>query len=159
MVRKTKDGYVCTMPVQPDEWIGLFRALDLPNLLEDPTYYVASAIDTEKLTNTINSAFETFTTEEMLIALEREDVPFSKINSREEVLEDPQVKAMDSIWEFDHPFAGPMRQARPPARFSETPSEIFHCSPELGQHTRDILSEFGIEEERARELMQQKIAQ
>ena len=95
----------------------------------------------------------------MLIALEREDVPFSKINSREEVLEDPQVKAMDSIWEFDHPFAGPMRQARPPARFSETPSEIFHCSPELGQHTRDILSEFGIEEERARELMQQKIAQ
>ena len=64
----------------------------------------------------------------------------------------------DSIWEFDHPFAGPMRQARPPARFSETPSEIFHCSPELGQHTRDILSEFGIDEERARELMQQKIA-
>ena len=95
----------------------------------------------------------------MLIALEREDVPFSKINSREEVLEDPQVKAMDSIWEFDHPFAGPMRQARPPARFSETPSEIFHCSPELGQHTRDILSEFGIDEERARELIRQKIAQ
>ena len=159
MVRKTKDGFVCTMPVQPDEWMGLFRALSLPNLLEDPTYYVDSAIDTEKLTNTINSAFETFTTEEMLIALEREDVPFSKINSREEVLEDPQVKAMDSIWEFDHPFAGPMRQARPPARFSETPSEIFHCSPELGQHTRDILSEFGIDEARARELMQQKIAQ
>ena len=159
MVRKTKDGYVCTMPVQPDEWMGLFRALDLPNLLEDPSYYVDAAVDTEKLTNTINNAFESFTTEEMLIALEREDVPFSKINSREEVLEDPQVKAMDSIWEFDHPFAGPMRQARPPARFSETPSEIFHCSPELGQHTRDILSEFGIDEARARELMQQKIAQ
>ena len=92
--------------VQPDEWMSLFRALDLPNLLEDPSYYVDAAVDTEKLTNTINNAFETFTTEEMQIALEREDVPFSKINSREEVLEDPQVKAMDSIWEFDHPLRG-----------------------------------------------------
>jgi crotonobetainyl-CoA:carnitine CoA-transferase CaiB-like acyl-CoA transferase len=66
---------------------------------------------------------------------------------------------MESIWEFDHPFAGPMRQARPPARFSETPSEIFHCSPELGQHTREILSEFGLSKERARELIDKKIAQ
>ena len=147
------------MPVQPGEWMGLFRALGLPNLLEDPSYYIDAAVDAEKLTGTINEAFENFTTEEMLLALEREDVPFSKINSREEVLKDPQVKAMNSIWEFDHPFAGPMRQARPPARFSETPSEIFHCSPELGQHTRDILTEFGIDEERAEELIKQKIAQ
>jgi Predicted acyl-CoA transferases/carnitine dehydratase len=49
------------------------------------------------------------------------------------------------------------RQDHRPVR--ETPSEIFHCSPELGQHTRDILSEFGIDEERARELIRQKIAQ
>ena len=159
MVRKTKDGYVCTMPVQPDEWMGLFRALELPNLLEDPGYYIDGAVNAEKLTGTLNEAFETFTTEQMLLSLEREDVPYSKINSRDEVIDDPQVKAMESIWEFDHPFAGPMRQARPPARFSETPSEIFHCSPELGQHTREILSEFGLSKERARELIDKKIAQ
>ena len=159
MVRQTKNGYICTMPVQPDEWMGLFRALDLPNLLEDPSYYIDEKVDTVKITDTLNEAFQKFNTEELLVSLEREDVPFSKINSRSEVLEDPQIKAMNSIWEFEHPFGGPMRQARPPARFSDTPSEIFHCSPELGQHTRDILSEFGLSKERVRELIQTKIAQ
>ena len=146
-VRKTSDGYVCTMPVQEAEWLGIFRALKLPNLLEDPDILTDEGIDNEALNRRIDEAFETYTTAEVMPELEANEVPFAKINAREEVIDDPQVVAMDALWEFDHPFGGPMRQARPPARFSATPAEIFRCSPELGQHSAEILEEVGFDKD------------
>ena len=157
MVRETKDGYICTMPVQADEWMGVFRALDLPNLLEDERYVSAAGIDLERLQARLNESFAQFTTEDLVERLEREEVPFSRINARDDVIHDPQVQAMNSLWEFEHPFAGPMRQARPPARFSETPAEIFRCSPELGEHTNEVLAEFGLDENRIAELRGDKV--
>jgi crotonobetainyl-CoA:carnitine CoA-transferase CaiB-like acyl-CoA transferase len=157
MVRKTKDGYVCTMPVQREEWLGIFRALELPNLLEDPEIVTAEGVNTDLIQERVNAAFERFTTAQMLERLEREEVPFSKINARDEVVDDPQVQAVNSLWEFDHPFGGPMRQARPPGRFSETPAEIFLCSPELGQHTREVLAEFGFSEDEVAEHTRNKV--
>ena len=157
MVKKTKDGYICIMPVQADEWVGLFKALALPNLLEDPSYLTPSGIDMVKLRGIIDQTFEQFTTEELLISLEINQVPFAKINARDEVVDDPQVKAMNSLWEFDHPWAGPMRQARPPARYSETPAEIFRCSPELGEHTVELLEEYGFDQSAITEFRTQNI--
>ncbi len=142
-VRQTKDGYICTMPVQLDEWLGLFKSLDLPNLLEDPEYQTEQGIDTEKIRARMNETILRFSTEDLAARMEANQVPYAKINAREDVIHDPQVVAMDSIWEFDHMWAGPMRQARPPARFSDTPSEIFRDSPEHGQHTGEVLSEAG----------------
>ena len=43
-VRKTLDGYVCTMPVQEAEWLGLFKSLDLHNLLEDERFLTEDGI-------------------------------------------------------------------------------------------------------------------
>ena len=135
------------MPVQLDEWLGLFRSLDLPNLLEDEWYHTEDGIDTPKVHATVNEAFLRFSTEAIAARMEQEHVPFSHINARTNVIEDPQVVAQESIWEFEHPYAGPMRQARPPGRFSETPAEIFRCSPELGEHTFEILLEAGYSED------------
>lgn len=151
-VRKTSDGYVCTMPVQEAEWLGLFRALKLPNLLEDPNIAKPEGVDNEALNARINTAFATFATATIMPELEDNEVPFAKINARDEVIDDPQVVAMEALWEFDHPFGGPMRQARPPARFSETPSELFRCSPELGQHTTEVLTEAGFDADRIKAL-------
>jgi len=151
-VRKTADGYVCTMPVQEAEWHGLFRALQLPNLLEDKRFVTDDGIDSDAMQIEINRAFENFKTADIMPALEENEVPFAKINARDEVVDDPQVVAMDALWEFDHPFAGPMRQARPPARFSQTPAEIFRCSPELGQHTNEVLEEAGYGKEQIKAL-------
>lgn len=156
-VRKTLDGYVCTMPVQEAEWLGLFKALEVHNLIEDERFLTEDGVDTPKMQEELNRIFETKATAPLMLALEENQVPFAKINARDEVVDDPQVKAMNALWEFEHPFAGPMRQARPPGRFSETPAEIFRCSPELGQHTSEVLEESGIDKDKIADLRARKI--
>ena len=147
MVRQTKDGYICTMPVQAGEWQGLFRALELPNLFEDERFRTQEGLDSERFQEALNEAYARFDTGVLAERLEAEQVPFAKINPRDDVIDDEQVKAMEALWEFEHPIAGAMRQARPPARFGETPAEIFRCSPELGEHTREVLGEAGFDED------------
>ena len=143
MVRKTRDGYICTMPVQAAEWHGLFRALELPNLFEDERFRTQAGLDSERFQEALDAAYACFDTDELATRLEQQQVPFAKINPRDDVVDDPQVRAMAALWEFEHPIAGAMRQARPPAQFGETPAEIFRCSPELGEHTREVLGEAG----------------
>jgi crotonobetainyl-CoA:carnitine CoA-transferase CaiB-like acyl-CoA transferase len=157
MIRRTGDGYICIMPVQTGEYEGLFRALDLHNLLEDETYHTEDGINMELFDATLDEAFGSFTTAEVAIRLEANQVPFARVNARDQVIHDPQVKAMESLWEFEHPFAGPMRQARPPGRFSETPAGIFRCSPELGEHTREVLDESGFSKDEITDLRKRKV--
>ena len=157
MVRQTKDGYICTMPVQAAEWEGLFRALELPNLFEDERFRTQDGLDSERFQQALDDGYANFDTDDLAERLEREQVPFAKINPRDAVIDDPQVRAMGALWEFEHPIAGPMRQARAPARFGETPAEISRCSPELGEHTREVLGEAGYSEEQITNLRARKV--
>ena len=121
-VRQTADGHVATMPVQAGEWAGLFRALELPNLMEDERFATAPArqANRDAFQALLDDAYAKFPTDALCERLEANQVPFAKINTRDEVIEDPQVKAMEALVEFDHPVGGRMRQPRPPAQFSDT---------------------------------------
>lgn len=143
MVRQTRDGYICTMPVQAAEWEGLFRALDVPNLFEDERFRTQDGLDSEAFQAALNAAYTKFDTDALVDRLDENEVPFARIHPRDDVIDDPQIQAMGALLEFEHPIAGTMRQARPPGQFEKTPAEIFRCSPELGQHTREVLAEAG----------------
>ncbi len=157
MVRQTRDGYICTMPVQAAEWHGLFQALDLPNLFEDERFRTQTGLDSERFQAALNAGYASFDTDELAERLEQHEVPFARINPRDDVMNDPQIQAMGALLEFEHPIAGPMRQARPPGRFSETPADIFRCSPELGEHTREVLAEAGFLQDEITDLRARKI--
>ena len=76
---------------------------------------------------------------------------------RSEVADDPQVKAAEILMEFDHPRGGKMQQPRPSARLSETPATQRSCSPEVGEHTVQILSELGLSLEDMQDLAREGI--
>ncbi len=157
MVRRTRDGYICTMPVQAGEWEGLFRALGLPNLFEDQRFVTQEGLDSERFQEALDAAYGNWDTDELAARLEQHQVPFARINPRDAVIDDPQIKAMDALLEFEHPIAGAMRQARPPARFGATPAEIFRCSPELGEQTREVLGELGYSDTEITDLRARKV--
>ena len=143
-VKKTADGYVATMPVQTREWRGVFHALKLTGELSEEDRDVRTGVGpTPDVMRRIDQAYTQFTTDEICERLEHHQVPFARINHREEVVHDPQVRAMEALVEYEHPVGGTLRQPRPPGRFSETPSGVFRHSPALGEHTDELLGEAG----------------
>ena len=85
-----------------------------------------------------------YETEALLEMFAVNDVPVARANQRAEVAMDPQIQATGALVEYDHPRAGKLRQPRPSARFSATPNAAARPSPELGEHTVEILQSLGM---------------
>lgn len=68
---------------------------------------------------------------------------FSPVLNFEEVFEDPRVQE-DLVVELDHPTAGKFKVVANPIRLSDTPTSIRRPPPTIGQHTDEVLREFGL---------------
>ena len=64
--------------------------------------------------------------------------------TRKELLTHEQILTNELIEEMEQPGLGKIRQARPAARFSKTPAKIQGEAPHIGQHSRDIMTQFGL---------------
>ena len=151
LIYETADGHV-SVAVQSDrEWAALARALDRPEWPDDPRFRTPALrqqnID-ERLELT-QDALRTLSTIECLARLEAEDVPCAPVLTRREAIAHPQTEANGVVIETEHALAGRIRQARPAARFSKTPTSMRMGGPALGEHTREILAEAGFSETEA----------
>lgn len=146
LIYETADGYI-SVAVQSDrEWAGLTRALERPEWLLDERFKTVALrqknID-ERLGLT-QKALRGRTSAEWLSRLEAEDVPCAPVLRRRDMIGHPQIVANEMLVESEHPKAGRIRQARPAARFSDTPATHRAGAPHLGEHTRDILVGTGL---------------
>jgi crotonobetainyl-CoA:carnitine CoA-transferase CaiB-like acyl-CoA transferase len=92
-----------------------------------------------------------------LAALEAARVPSGPINDLGEVFADPQVRARDMTTEVPHPLAGTLPLVASPLKLDVTPVQYRRAPPLLGEHTDEVLREFGIARERAAALREQGV--
>jgi crotonobetainyl-CoA:carnitine CoA-transferase CaiB-like acyl-CoA transferase len=78
-----------------------------------------------------------------LATLEASDIPCGPINDYAQVFADPQIAARDMVLETDHPVLGRLRTLGSPIKLSETPADPSRRGPLLGEHTEEVLREFG----------------
>jgi crotonobetainyl-CoA:carnitine CoA-transferase CaiB-like acyl-CoA transferase len=81
------------------------------------------------------------TVQEVVDALGAAGVPCAHVYNILEAIEDPHVKARESIIEYDHPTAGPVKMPGFPVKMSVTPATYRMGAPQLGEHTKEILQE------------------
>ncbi|HWH81776.1 MAG TPA: CaiB/BaiF CoA-transferase family protein [Burkholderiaceae bacterium] len=79
-----------------------------------------------------------------LEALEAAKVPCGPINDLAEVFADPQVRERGMTVEMPHPLAGSVRLVASPMKLSATPVQYRRPPPLLGEHTDELLREFGL---------------
>jgi crotonobetainyl-CoA:carnitine CoA-transferase CaiB-like acyl-CoA transferase len=80
------------------------------------------------------------------------DTCFAPVNTLEEALDDPQVKALGLFTSVDHPRLGHLPQIAPPFTFSATAASVRRPPPELGEHTAEVLGELGLSDDEVGDL-------
>ncbi len=90
-----------------------------------------------------------------LTALEAAKVPCGAINDLAEVFADPHIKERRMTVEVQHPLAGAVPIVASPMKLSSTPVQYLRAPPLLGEHTQELLNEFGITPEKQAELKAQ----
>ncbi|WP_062365157.1 CaiB/BaiF CoA transferase family protein [Variovorax paradoxus] len=147
LIYKLQDGYVSVSIMQDKHWRDFAGAVDRLDLLLDRRFSTAELreINRDARLQAIQDAISDFTVEELIDRLERADVPHAQVLTRTQMRKHPQVEANGTIIEYDHPLAGKLRQARHAAVFSRTPTSVRRGAPSLGEHTRVVLHDFGVD--------------
>jgi CoA:oxalate CoA-transferase len=140
----TSDGYVALALRGgiKDQWPLFCAAIDRVDIIDDPrfedgwsrtqNYAVLEPILTE--------AMKTRTTREWVEEMEQAGIPCGPVNTIAQAAGDPQIAARDMIIKVRHPEAGDFRVVNTPFKFSRTHYKVERASPDLGEHTQDILS-------------------
>jgi crotonobetainyl-CoA:carnitine CoA-transferase CaiB-like acyl-CoA transferase len=98
----------------------------------------------DELDPLLRAAFSKWRRNDLTTALDAGGVPCSPINTVPEVFADPQLKHRQMLRELPHPTAGRVPQVASPLNFVNEPLAFDRPPPLLGQHTEEILREFGI---------------
>jgi len=136
----TQDEPIVVCVDTEDQWQRLCATLERPELLAEPMFRGGNARVTNHaaLEKVLIEAFRTRGRAEWLALLEAAAVPAGPINSIPEMVDDPQIKARHMISDV----AGASFAAQP-IRMASQESWPERAAPELGQHTDEVLGEFG----------------
>ena len=147
LIYETADGYI-SVAVQTDkQWRGLTQALERPEWLDDPRFATQELrqVNIDDRLNLTQEVLRTNTSAHWLARLEAADIPCVPVLTRNQMISNEQIAANGTVIETDHPDAGRLRQSRPAALFSHTPTALPRPAPRLGADTEDVLGEAGFD--------------
>ena len=150
----TADGWIVVAAPKQNLWRALCRALDRPDLVDDPRFVDFAARDRHRdaLMPLLNDIFRARPSDEWLARLRAAGVPCGPVNDVASALADPQARARGAVVEYDHPRLGMVRQVASPLRLTGEPAPA-RRAPFRGEHTDAVLAELcGYTPDRIREL-------
>jgi crotonobetainyl-CoA:carnitine CoA-transferase CaiB-like acyl-CoA transferase len=142
----------------PDKfWLALFDVVGKPEWAQDARFNnrKARVENYDALNAQLAPIFRGGKREDWLRRLIEKDVPAAPINTLDEVFADPQVKTYGFPIEVEHPKMGKMKLIGNAVDMSRTPPSIDRPPPVLGEHTEEILTDFGYDSARIAELKNQ----
>jgi crotonobetainyl-CoA:carnitine CoA-transferase CaiB-like acyl-CoA transferase len=142
---RAADGWLTIGGANQANWERLVRVLGAPEWLADPRFKTNTdrMANLEALVAVMQARLQRRSVGEWVELLEAEGVPCGPINSVADMAADPQALAREMVVELDHPRAGATRALGLPIKLSASPGKVARPAPLLGQHTREVLAEFG----------------
>ena len=140
------DGHLILAVGNDSQFARFCEVAGVPELARDPRYARNAGRVRERavLVPQLAAILKARTRADWLAALEAAKVPCGPINDLAEVFADPQVKARGMTVHLPHPLAGGIDLVASPMKLSATPVQYRRAPPLLGQHTDEVLAEFGL---------------
>ena len=128
-------------------WKDVCEVLGLGELEVDPRFAQMDERNANgsELVPILDRVFASRPRESWLEALAARRVPCGPVNDYADLAEDAQVQANEYLVEMEHPGVGKIREVGVPIKMSETPGRVRSTAPELGQHTEEVLLEYGFD--------------
>jgi crotonobetainyl-CoA:carnitine CoA-transferase CaiB-like acyl-CoA transferase len=142
---KSADGFINVACSGDGMWKRLCNLLGREDMLAMPEFKDAEgrSKNRAKLNALLNESFVSRDSNSWIEELNRAGVPCGPIYRMDEVFADPQVRHLGAAVEVSHPRLGKFKVLAQAARLSRTPAAVVAATPELGQHTGEILQELG----------------
>ena len=152
---QTKDGkWVAISTSAQNIAERVMRLVGRPEFIEEPWFQKGSerAKHADELDEAVQRWISERTTEEVVEAFEEANAAITPIYNIEDIMQDPQYQALDSIITVNDPELGPIKMQNVLFRLSETPGEVKWSGPQLGEHNEEVYRELGIDKKRLEKL-------
>jgi formyl-CoA transferase len=130
---------------QPKFWEGLLTVLKRPELADDARFKTRELRigNFSELTRILGEVVAQRPRAEWMTLLEQNDVPFAPVHTIADVIDDPQVRHLETFHTLKHPTEGEITAIRRPVRIDGSRDGADLPAPTLGQHTAEVLQELG----------------
>ena len=145
---EASDGWINIGGANQTNWERICDVLGHPEWRSDTRFATNShrMANLDVLVDLMNAVVRTRTREQWQAAFDAAGVPAGPVHTIGEALSHPQTVARGMVVEVVHPQAGSTRAIGCPIHFSASPDRSSTPAPLLGQHTREVLREFDLQE-------------
>lgn len=158
---ETADGWINLGASSQSTWERLPAVLELPELLDDPRFRENAdrMANRAALASLLAARFRKRTTRDWLERLDAARIPAGPVASIGEMLRHPQTVARAMVMQVEHPRGGQVETIGCPIKLDGSQPHTGRGAPLLGEHTEEVLREYGFREEEVRELMAAGVVQ
>ncbi len=151
----TKDTSLVVGAANQSTWLKFVEAIDSPHLAEDPRFETSNSRMTnlDALVETLTEILSHRTTSEWLVKLEAGGVPAGPVYDVKEMSEDPHTIARGMIAKVPAATGGEHSVIAHPVKYSADPTSIRRGPPLMGEHSREVLAEFGFADDEINSLI------
>lgn len=141
-VFETADGYITIGAAQQNFWEALCDIVDLQDLKSDARFLTNAdrVANNKELVGLLQQRLKKRTSDSWLKMLGNVGIPSGPVLATDQALTDPHVIVREMVMPVKHPAAGETKTLGIVAKLSETPGVVARAAPQLGEHSKELMT-------------------